>query len=57
MDEKEEKKLIEDYLKSKKRHADKDKCPSNVDDAAPLPDLPFDKPVTSGHGEEKKFKG
>lgn len=57
MNEKEEKKLIEEYLKSKTRRADKDDHPTDVDDVAPLPDLPFDKPSTSGHGKEKKIKG
>ena len=47
MNEKEEKKLIEEYLKSKTKRADNNASPSHTDDATPLPDIPTDLPTST----------
>lgn len=56
MNKDEEKRLIEEYLRTRTERADKDVSPANVDDAAPLPDLPFDKPSTTGHEVRKEVR-
>jgi hypothetical protein len=56
MNEKEEKQLIEEYLKTKIRRADRDEQPGHVDDAAPLPNIPSDSPSTTAGGDKKRTK-